>query len=158
MMFRENQQVQLLSDAEDFVTVDSEPGGNTDCVRYCTRFHMELRYRMDGTMDLRRVNYTLVDKQHVRRLPMYMYLGMIESYDRRPVSHVFIVILRLDDMGVGSSRALTLGAARDDVVEQTHVECDVNQTPGSGSVQGHRSASTQVQYSGRHRIKLYSRH
>ena len=27
----------------------------------------------------------------------------------RPVSHVFIVILRLDDMGVGSSRALTLG-------------------------------------------------
>ena len=87
-----------------------------------------------------------------------MYLGMIESYDRRPVSHVFIVILRLDDMGVGSSRALTLGAARDDVVEQTHVECDVNQTLGSGSVQGHRSASIQVQYSGRHRIKLYSRH
>ena len=87
-----------------------------------------------------------------------MYLGMIESYDRRPVSHVFIVILRLDDMGVGSSRALTLGAARGDVVEQTHVECDVNQTLGSGSVQGHRSASIQVQYSGRHRIKLYSRH
>ena len=67
MMFHENQQVQLLSDAEDFVTVDSGPGGNTDCVRYCTRFHMELRYRMDGTMDLRRVNYTLVDEQHVRR-------------------------------------------------------------------------------------------
>ena len=40
---------------------------------------------------------------------MHMYLGMIELYERRPVSHVFIVILRLDDMGVGSSRALTLG-------------------------------------------------
>ena len=108
MMFHENQQVQLLSDADDFDTVDSGPGGNTDWVRDCTRFHIELRYRMDGTMDLRRVNCTLVDKQHVRRLPMHMYLGMIESYDRRPVSHVFIVILRLDDMGVGSSRACTL--------------------------------------------------
>ena len=40
---------------------------------------------------------------------MHMYLGMIERYERRPVSHVFIVILRLDDMGVGSSRAWTLG-------------------------------------------------
>ena len=40
---------------------------------------------------------------------MHMYLGMIERYERRPVSHVFIVILRLDDMGVGSSRACTLG-------------------------------------------------
>ena len=89
---------------------------------------------------------------------MYMYVGMIESYDRGPVSHVFIVIPRLDHMGVGLSRALTLGAASDDVVEQTHVECNVNQKQGSGSAQGHRSASTQVQYSGRHRIKLYSKH
>ena len=89
---------------------------------------------------------------------MHMYLGMIESYDRRPVSHVFIVIPRLDHMGIELSCALTLGAASDDVVEQTHVECSVNQTQGSSSAQGHRSASTQVQYSGRHRIKLYSRH
>ena len=89
---------------------------------------------------------------------MYMYLGMIESYDRRPVSHVFIVIPRLDHMGVELSCALTLGAASDDVAEQTHVECSVNQIQGSGSAQGHRSASTQVQYSGRHGIKLYSTH
>ena len=40
---------------------------------------------------------------------MHMYLGMIELYERRPVSNVFIVIRRLNDMGVGSSRALTLG-------------------------------------------------
>ena len=105
MMFRENQQVQLFSDAEDFVTVDSEPDGNTDCGWYCTRFHMELRYRMDGTMGLRRVNYTLVGKQHVRRLPMCMYLRMSENYNRRPVSHVFIVIPRLDHMGVELSCA-----------------------------------------------------
>ena len=59
-------------------------------------------------LDLRRAHYTLVDKQHVRTVPMHMYLGMIERYERRPVSHVFIVIFRLDDMSVGSSRACTL--------------------------------------------------
>ena len=75
---------------------------------------------------------------------MYMYLGMIESYDRCPVSHVFIVIPRLDHMGVELSCALTLGAASDDVVEQTDVERNVNQTQSSGSGQGHRSTSTQV--------------
>ena len=78
MMFHEKQEVQLLSDADDFDTVDSGPGGNTDWVRDCIGFYIQLRYRMDGTMDLRRVNYTLVGKQHVRRLPMYMYFGMIE--------------------------------------------------------------------------------
>ena len=89
---------------------------------------------------------------------MYMYLGMIESYDRGPVSHVFIVIPRLDHMGVELSCALTLRAASDDVVEQTHVECSVNQIQGSGFAQEHRSASTQVQYAGRDGIKLYSTH
>ena len=74
--------MRLLSDADDFDTVDSGPGGYTSWVQDCPDFFMEFRYRMDGTMDLRRVNYTLVDKQHVRGLPMYMYLGMIESYDR----------------------------------------------------------------------------
>ena len=59
-------------------------------------------------LDLRRVHYTLVDKQPVRAVPMHMYLGMIESYDRGPVSHVFIVIFRLDDMSVGSTRACAL--------------------------------------------------
>ena len=72
---------------------------------------------------------------------MCMYLGMIESYNRRPVSYVFIVILRLDHMGVGLSRALTLGAARDDIVEQTGVECNVNQTQGSGASGGNYHAS-----------------
>ena len=51
-------------------------------------------------LDLRRVHYTLINKQHVRTVPMHMYLGIIERYERRPVSHVFIGILCLVDMGV----------------------------------------------------------
>ena len=75
---------------------------------------------------------------------MHMYLGTIESYHRRPAPHVFIVIPRLDLMGVGLSRALTLGAASDDVVEQTDVERNLNQTQSSGSGHGHRTTPTQV--------------
>ena len=47
LVFHENQQVQLLSDADDFDTVDSGPGGNTDWVRDCIGFHIQLRSRMD---------------------------------------------------------------------------------------------------------------
>ena len=133
--------MQLLLDADDFVTVDSGPGGNTDWVRDCTRFHIELRYRMDGTMDLRRVNCTLVDKQHVRRLPMHMYLGTIKDYHRHRPPHVLIVIPRLDHMCVEVSRPLALGDATD---EQTDVERSLNQTQSSGSEHVHRSTSTQA--------------
>ena len=144
MMFHENQQVQLLSDADDFGTVDSGPGGNTDWVQDCIRFHIQLRYRMDGTMDLRRVSCTLVAKPHVRRLPMDMYNGTIQSYARHPAPHTFIIIPRLDRMCVELLPRLNLGAATDHVVNQTDVERDVNQTQSSGSGQEHRSTSTQM--------------
>ena len=75
---------------------------------------------------------------------MHMYLGTIESYHRHSPPHVLIVIPRLDHMGVGVSRALTLGAASKDVSKQTEVERSLSQTQSSGSAHGHRSTSTQA--------------
>ena len=47
-------------------------------------------------------------------------------------------------MSVESLSTLNLGAASGKVVDQTDVECDLNQTQSSGSGQGHRPTSTQV--------------
>ena len=144
MMFHQNQQVQLLSDADDFDTVDSGPGGNTDWVRDCPRFYVELRYRMNGILELRRVSCTLVVKSHVRRLPVDMYNGTIESYTRHPEPHIFIIIPHFDRMDVSLLSTLSLGVASGHGVDQTEVERDVNQTQSSGTEQGHRAALTQM--------------
>ena len=141
IIFYANRQVRLLSDAEDFDTVDSGPGGCTSWVQDCPRFFIEFRYRMDGSMSDRRVDCTLLHKLHVMCLPMHMYLGTIRDYHRHRPPHVLIVIPRLDHMCVEVSRPLALGDATD---EQTDVERSLNQTQSSGSGHGHRSTSTQA--------------
>ena len=141
IIFYANRQVRLLSDADDFDTVDSGPGGYTSWVPDCTSFFIEFRYRMDGSMDDRRLDCTLLHKLHVMWLPMHMYLGTIKNYHRHRPPHVLIIIPRLDHMCVAVSRPLALGDASD---EQADVERSLNQTQGSGSGHGHRSTSTQA--------------
>ena len=143
-MFHANQQVQLLSDAADFDTVDSGPGGHTNWVQDCRRFNIQVRYKMDGSMDMRRISCTLVKKSHVRILPMDLYNGTIESYARSSAPHIFIIFPRLDRMCVELLPRLNVGGATSHVVNQTDVERDVNQPQSSGSGQEHRSTSTQM--------------
>ena len=64
IVFHANQQVQLLSEVNDFATVDSGRGGNTNWVRDCSEFHILFRFRMACTTDLCRISCTLVGKPH----------------------------------------------------------------------------------------------
>ena len=113
-------------------------------VQDCRRFNIQVRFKMDGSMDMRHISCTLVKKSHIRNLPMDLYIGTIENYARSSAPHIFIIFPRLDRMCVELSSRWNVGNATGHVVNETDVERNLNQPQTRGSGQEHRSTSTQM--------------